>query len=209
MKHAMVAMGRLPHVNCSAGIGSRAKEVVSFSRFALFQSHVQGLDQKLIIEWLPHECQSAGRQCLVAYGRVLVRGDEDDGKTMTGPRQLFLHLQTVKTRHLHIKDDTVDGSRHCFHKLDKLLPGVKHLCVHPYGADKTFQSSTDRFIVIDNGDQWFVFRNNPLTQHRAGNKTTITLLRLWCGNSSEGRDACILDLGPMAGGNRRKLRTRI
>ena len=99
---------------------------------------------------------------------------------MTASCQLLLHLQDRsgpasghRARHSRPLSDGMASI-----KLDKLLTGSKRIRIHPQRADKTLQSSTDRLVVVDNSDQWFSFRDNPLTQSRVGNKNTITAVQL-------------------------------
>ena len=134
---------------------------------------LQYFNQQLVVERFAQESQCPGRKRLLAQLGLLVRGDKNHRDPMAAPRQLFLHLQAVQARHLDIQHDTVDPQRrHRFDEVDKLTPGRKRIRIHPERADKTLQRSTDRLVVIDNSDQWFLFRDNPLTQHRAGNKDT-------------------------------------
>ena len=97
-------------------------------------------------------------------------GDKNHRDPMRASGQLFLHLQAVQARHLDIEHDTVDPQRrHRFEQLDELTSGMERIRIHPERTDKTLQRSTHRLVVVDNSDQWLVFRDNPLTQHRAGN----------------------------------------
>ena len=165
--------------------------------YVLLERQAQCLDQQFVVEWFTHESHRPARQCSFACIRFIVRGDEDNGEPITAFLKSLLHIKTVQPGHLDIKNDTVRMKRwHRFDEIEEVRPEANVSASIP--SERTsrmiarhtdLSSSTIAIIGL-----FCVI--SPLTQKRVGNKNSITPFVV-VGNSSERREACILDLGPI------------
>ena len=87
-----------------------------------FNGCMQSLDQQLGTEWLTQESRCPVCQRSFANVHFIVRGNEDDGEPVAASFKLFLHIETVEARHLHVEDDALEPfSRHGFDMVNELL----------------------------------------------------------------------------------------
>jgi hypothetical protein len=87
-----------------------------------------------------------------------------------------LHLKTVQTRHLHVKDDAVDRSgRYRFDEINELLARGKRIRVHPQRTHETLDGAANGFIVIHDGNKWFGLTQNQRSPCNIGIESVMLL----------------------------------
>ncbi len=90
---------------------------------------------------------------LFAVFRVIVCGDEDDGKSEPGRFELFLEFETVHSRHFDIQNQASFCISISRDRVQKILSRGKGLNVESTRAQETAQAFANRGIVVD--DEYF------------------------------------------------------
>src|SRR5687767_4462267 len=132
-------------------------------RLNTFEGRAQRLYEQFVVKRFTQERHCPGRERSFAHTDLVVRRDKDNPKLTTTIRQSLLHVQTIQPWHLYVENNTVRlEGWHGLNEIGKLLARGKCVRLHSQRAHQSLNRSTDRLIVINDGDEWFsFFRDEP------------------------------------------------
>jgi len=111
---------------------------------------VNGRDQMIASQRFGEVGDGAVSQTLLAHGRLVVCGDDDDRQVNLCERQPPLQIATGQTGHLKIENDAV--GQPAGQGIEKLLAAAIHRHFELTRQQHACQSPSDGFLIIDNSN---------------------------------------------------------
>src|SRR5271157_1764085 len=116
------------------------------------QGDLEQFHKRVVREWFVEQPHGPRDRRTTLDALVAVSGNEDERELEPVPGQLLLHVESVHTGHLQVRQDTVGPFRR--RKVEQeQLAGGEGSGPHAEGANQALECATHRRIIVDNRDQ--------------------------------------------------------
>ena len=116
----------------------------------LSEAALDGIEQRLGLDWLGEERDSATRACPLHRGSVGIAADHHHRHLLSGARESVLEVEPGHPRHANVDNET-DRPRD-FLRREKVTSGSKDNDMVASGPQQPAQGPLDRGIVVDDAN---------------------------------------------------------